>query len=118
MPRRFMLPQEEVDTGGVAQDVVLLDAVLVAAVPLLGVAPTTLVGAAMEDKDVGVAQISLIPLSVKYAARNTTQPWRVGTDLMKPTPKTRSSPMQRRAPTTLTPAGTWILGQLIISPTS
>jgi hypothetical protein len=89
-----MLPQEEVDTGGVVQDVVLLDTVLVAAVPLLGVAPITLVGAAVEDKDASVVQISLIPLSVKYAARNTTQPWSVGTDLMKPTPKTRSLPMQ------------------------
>jgi hypothetical protein len=73
----------------------LLDTVLVAAVPLLGVAPTTLVGVVMEDKDAGVAQISPIPLSVKSTARNTTHPWSVGTDLMKPTPKTRSLPMQR-----------------------
>jgi hypothetical protein len=90
---RLMLPQEEVDTEGVAQAMVLLNVVLVVTVPLLGATPTSLAGTVVEDK--GVARISQIPLSVKSAARNTTQPWSVGTYSMKPTPKIRSSPKQR-----------------------
>jgi hypothetical protein len=65
---------------GVAQVVVLLDAVLVVTVSLLGAALTTLVGVAMEDKGADMTQISPIPLSVKSTARNTTPPWSVGTD--------------------------------------